>query len=133
MFALNHGRVHSSTAHYPVAQIQTYIQIKTLISGLVGLAVWGILHHLGVDCAPILGLLTGFANYIPSVGPFCSTLLPLPLVLLNPDMQMSDKVLAMLLPFLLHTFVGNFVEIKIMVCEAQPQTCDPSLALSNPH
>eukprot|EP00668_Euglena_longa_P015495 GGOE01019580.1.p1 GENE.GGOE01019580.1~~GGOE01019580.1.p1 ORF type:complete len:629 (-),score=188.07 GGOE01019580.1:200-1921(-) len=95
-------------------QVREYIQIKTLISVLVGLTVWIIWQRLGVECSLILALLTGLANYVPTFGPFVATLFPLPLVLLDPDMTVSSKVLAFALPLCLHTFVGNFVEPVIL-------------------
>eukprot|EP00667_Euglena_gracilis_P005213 EG_transcript_5243 len=98
-------------------QVRKYIQIKTLISFAVGLTVWLLWQRLEVECSLILALLTGLANYVPTFGPFVATLFPVPLVLLDPDMDVSSKVLAVVLPLCLHTFVGNFVEPVILGTE----------------
>lgn len=75
-------------------------------AGAVGFG-WVTKWLAALDLSASLGL---------TFGPFVATFFPLPLVILNPDMSLSSKVLAFVLPLALHTFVGHFVEPVIMVC-----------------
>jgi predicted PurR-regulated permease PerM len=53
------------------------------------------------------------ANFVPYVGAIIATILPLPVVLLDPAQSGLDVLLAMVLPVALHTIVGNVVEPKV--------------------
>ena len=69
-------------------QIQRYIVIKTAISAALGTAVWVALGPcLKVKLAHLFGVLTFLANFIPNVGAMLSTILPLPVVVLDPDLS----------------------------------------------
>eukprot|EP01029_Cantina_marsupialis_P029272 TRINITY_DN780014_c0_g1_i1.p1 TRINITY_DN780014_c0_g1~~TRINITY_DN780014_c0_g1_i1.p1 ORF type:complete len:377 (-),score=64.66 TRINITY_DN780014_c0_g1_i1:219-1349(-) len=90
--------------------ITHYIRVKTVISFLVGLAVGLVLYLLKVDLAFVFGVMTFCFNFIPNVGAFASTLCPLPIILLDPLLHTSSKILAIVLPFTIHFLCGNFVE-----------------------
>jgi len=49
-------------------------------------------------------------NFIPNVGAVVAVLLPMPLVVLDPAISTAGMVLAFLLPFLVHSVVGNVLE-----------------------
>ena len=58
------------------AKLRRYMLVRTLLSILTGLAIWGFAAMAGLQPAIAWGLL-GFAlNYIPFIGPFIATLLP---------------------------------------------------------
>jgi predicted PurR-regulated permease PerM len=58
------------------AKFRRYMIVRTLLSILTGLAIWGFAAMAGLQPAIAWGLL-GFAlNYIPFIGPFIATLLP---------------------------------------------------------
>jgi predicted PurR-regulated permease PerM len=58
------------------AKFRRYMLVRTLLSILTGLAIWGFALLAGLEPAIAWGLL-GFAlNYIPFIGPFVATLLP---------------------------------------------------------
>ena len=58
------------------AKFRRYMLVRTLLSILTGLAIWGFALIAGLEPAIAWGLL-GFAlNYIPFIGPFVATLLP---------------------------------------------------------
>jgi predicted PurR-regulated permease PerM len=58
------------------AKFRRYMLVRTLLSILTGLAIWGFAAVAGLEPAIAWGLL-GFAlNYIPFIGPFIATLLP---------------------------------------------------------
>lgn len=66
-------------------RIQHYIVLKTFISLCVGALVGFALAIIGVDLAFVFAIITFMLNFIPNVGSIIATLLPLPLVLLDPD------------------------------------------------
>lgn len=117
-----HPRADSLTWRKPASktwdkinvQVRKYIQIKTLISALVGIAVWTVWRFLQVDCALLLALLTALANFIPTFGPFMASVFPLPLVILDPYLPFTSKALALALPLAIHMFVGSFLEPTIL-------------------
>ncbi len=94
--------------------IQRYIIAKVLISLATGTLHGLILLALGVPFAVVFGVLAFLLNFIPNLGPVAATLLPLPVVILNPELSPLVKVLAIALPGVLQTVSGNVVEPKWM-------------------
>jgi len=95
-------------------RVQRYLITKAAISGATGLLVGLVLGILGVDLALAFGLFAFLLNFVPSVGSIIATLLPLPIVLLSPDVSPTTAVLAMALPGTVQITLGNVVEPKIM-------------------
>ncbi len=94
--------------------IKQYILTKVLVSATTGILVGLTLWLLGVELAMVFGLLAFLLNFIPSIGSVVSTLLPLPVVLLSPELSTTAKVLAIAVPGAIQFAVGNLVEPKIM-------------------
>ncbi len=94
--------------------IKQYILTKVLVSATTGILVGLTLWLLGVELAMVFGLLAFLLNFIPSIGSVISTLLPLPVVLLSPELSTTAKVLAIAVPGAIQFAVGNVVEPKIM-------------------
>ena len=94
--------------------IESYVVAKVAISIATGLLHGLILVVLGVPFAVVFGVLAFLLNFVPNLGPVAATLLPLPVVLLNPQLSPVVKVLAIALPAVLQTVSGNVVEPKIM-------------------
>ena len=93
------------------AAVHRYLLAKTLLSVLLGLAVYIILGPiLHVKLAYLWGVLTILLNFIPNVGALLAALLPLPIILLDPDLSVAAQALAVLLPLLLHLMIGTFIE-----------------------
>ena len=95
-------------------QVEHYIVTKALISLATGLLVGLTLAVLGVDLALVFGLLAFLLNFIPSVGSIIATLLPLPVVVVSPDISTTTAILAILLPSLIQIIIGNIIEPKVM-------------------
>lgn len=92
-------------------QIQRYLVTKTAISAVVGLLTFLVLGPLlHVKMAHLFGVVTFLMNFIPNVGAVIATLLPIPIVMLDPNLSMVSVVLAFALPTMIHTVVGNIVE-----------------------
>jgi predicted PurR-regulated permease PerM len=91
--------------------IHRYLIAKTLVSIAMGLLVFIVLGPiLKVKLAHLFGVLTIIFNFIPNIGALLAALLPLPIILLDPDLSTSSQVLAILLPLAIHFIIGNFVE-----------------------
>ena len=95
-------------------QVQRYIAAKALLSTATGVLVGGWLALLGVDLAMVFGLFAFLLNFIPSIGSIIATLLPLPVVMLSPEITPLVAVLAILIPGVIQVTIGNGIEPKVM-------------------
>ncbi len=95
-------------------RIQRYLMTKAIVSAATGVLVGGILSILGIDLALVFGLFAFLLNFIPSVGSTVSTLLPLPIVLVSPDISGTTAVLAIVIPGIIQFLIGSVIEPKIM-------------------
>lgn len=96
------------------AKIRSYLLNKVFFSGITGVAVFLVLHLLGVKLAMVFGFLAFVLNFIPSIGSIVATLLPLPVVLLSSELSVAAMVFAIVLPGMVQFFVGNLIEPKVM-------------------
>jgi len=74
-----HGENSIARLHSVVDSINRYISIKTTISLVTGIVIWGWLALLGVDFAMLWGLLAFLLNFVPNIG---SIIAAVPAVLL---------------------------------------------------
>ena len=96
------------------ARVQRYIGTKIVLSAVTGLAVGIVLALFGVPFALVFGVLAFMLNFIPSIGSVISTLLPIPVVLLNPELSVVTRVLAIALPGAIQFLIGSLIEPRIM-------------------
>jgi len=96
------------------SRVKRYIGTKVLISAGTGLSVGLILMALGIPLATAFGLMAFLLNFIPSVGSIVAVLLPLPVLLVDPNVGTTAAILAMVLPGAVQLLLGNFLEPKIM-------------------
>lgn len=94
-------------------QVQQYIRLKASLSLLLAVTNGFILQWLSVDLPWLFALVTFICNFIPNVGAIFSTLLPGPLIILDPNLSATARFLAMFLPFMMHQLIGNFIEPKV--------------------
>jgi AI-2 transport protein TqsA len=95
-------------------RIKRYLLTKVLVSGTTGILVGLTLSLLKVELAMVFGLLAFLLNFIPNIGSVIATLMPLPVVVLSPELSPVAKVLAFAIPGLIQFAVGNVIEPKIM-------------------
>ena len=95
-------------------QIKSYIITKVFISGATGVLVGGFLMLIGIDLALVFGLLVFLLNFIPSIGSIVATLLPLPVVLVSPNISPATAAMAIIIPGTIQFIIGNVLEPKIM-------------------
>ncbi len=96
------------------AKAKTYIISMILISSATGIVVGSILTVLGVPYAWMFAFLAFLLNFIPSIGSIIATLLPLPVVLLDPEMLPLVKAAAIIIPGSIQFCVGNIVQPKVL-------------------
>jgi len=119
MVFLMTGRVHTAPVRGGLLwQIETNVKVflvrRVLMCAITGALVWIVLAALGVPLALVFGVLTFLLNFIPSFGSIIATLLPLPVVVLNPEMGAMTKVLAFTIPAVVQFAIGNFIDPKVM-------------------
>lgn len=96
------------------AGVQNYLLLMVALSVVSGVLVGSTLAVLGVDFPWMFGFLAFLLNFIPSIGSIIATLLPLPVVLMNPNLSLTDQILAMLIPGAIQFLIGNFIQPRIM-------------------
>ncbi|MEJ2718649.1 MAG: AI-2E family transporter [Deltaproteobacteria bacterium] len=94
--------------------VKRYISTKVLVSGTTGVLVFVILALLGVPYAISFGAFAFLLNFIPTIGSVISTVLPLPILLLTPDITWTTAILAIAVPGAIQLVMGNAVEPKMM-------------------
>ncbi|MFQ5702972.1 MAG: AI-2E family transporter [Gemmatimonadales bacterium] len=94
-------------------KVQRYIVAKFAISAMTGLVVGIILSIFGLDLALVFGVLAFLLNFIPSVGSVISTLLPVPIAIIQ--FNSAWPVIGIVaIPGLFQMIVGNVVEPLVM-------------------
>jgi AI-2 transport protein TqsA len=96
------------------ASVKSYIAGTVFLSAVTGLLVGLSLALLGVEFAWVFGLLAFLLNFIPSIGAIVASLLPLPVILLSPDMSLTAMVLAIVIPAAVQFFIGSFVQPRVL-------------------
>ena len=81
------GRIISSIIH----RVNYYLLVKTAVSAITGLMVYGVARGFGLDLAGPLGILTFVLNYIPAIGSIIATVL----VALVAFVQLADGSLTL--------------------------------------
>ena len=94
--------------------VKRYIVTKLALSALTGILVGVSLGLLQIPLAITFGVLAFLLNFIPSIGSTLAVLLPIPIVLLSPDISTSRAVLAIALPGTVEFVIGNVIEPRII-------------------
>jgi AI-2 transport protein TqsA len=95
-------------------RVQRYINQMVLLSAITGIGVGIVLRVLGVKYAVVFGFMAFLLNFIPTVGSLVATLLPLPIILLSPEMGPWAKTLALVLPAAMQIYLGYAVQPRIL-------------------
>ncbi|SEK54653.1 Predicted PurR-regulated permease PerM [Roseovarius azorensis] len=103
------GRIIGSIIH----RVNYYLLVKTLVSVVTGLMVYGVARGFRLELAEALGILTFVLNYIPSIGSIVATVL----VALVAYVQLADGSLTMaifLIVGAIQFFNGNIIDPMLM-------------------
>jgi AI-2 transport protein TqsA len=95
-------------------RVRGYLLKMVGLAAVTGLLVGLALAVLGVPFAWVFGFLTFLLNFIPNVGSMIATLLPVPVVLLTPDLSVAVQVLAVALPGAIQFVIGSFIQPRVM-------------------
>lgn len=89
---------------------KNYVLLKSKLSALTGGLVGIILGLLGVKLWFIWALLTFMLNFIPNVGSMLAMVLPIPIIIVDDELEITTKLLAFALPAFVQLYVGNVLE-----------------------
>jgi len=95
------------------AKIQKYIVTKFVISATTGLLVGLILTMFGLPLALVFGVMAFLLNFIPSIGSVISTLLPIPIAIIQYDSVWAITAIVAL-PGVVQMIIGNGIEPWVM-------------------
>jgi AI-2 transport protein TqsA len=95
------------------SKIRKYLVTKFVISAATGVLVGSILALFGLDLALVFGVMAFLLNFIPSIGSVFSTLLPIPIAILQFDNPWMI-VAVILVPGLVQLVIGGAIEPLIM-------------------
>jgi AI-2 transport protein TqsA len=87
-----------------------YISLKTVLSFLTGFVVAVIMLILQVKLAVMWGILSFVLNYIPNVGSMIAMFLPMPIVIVDDNLETWQKIGAFVGPGTVQGYVGNALE-----------------------
>jgi AI-2 transport protein TqsA len=96
------------------AAVRSYIVNIVGISAVTGLLVGFTLWLFNVDFALEFGVLAFLLNFIPTIGSIVATLLPLPVILLSPDLTLAEQVLALAIPAVIQAVLGSVIQPRLM-------------------
>lgn len=92
------------------SRVKRYLSIKLLLSALTGLLVGASLQIIGIELALLFGVFAFILNFIPNIGSIISTLVPLPVVLFNPEYDTTTLMLVLFVPGTIQFIIGNVAE-----------------------
>ncbi|MBR4591797.1 MAG: AI-2E family transporter [Elusimicrobiaceae bacterium] len=92
-------------------QISFYLLIKIFVSLLAAFCTWIVLTVMRAELASMLAVLTFVLNFIPNVGPFISTALPIPVLFLQYGFDWRI-ILTLIMLTAIHFVIGNILETK---------------------
>jgi len=95
------------------SKIRRYLVTKFVISASTGAIVGSILALFGLDLALVFGVMAFLLNFIPSIGSVVSTLLPVPIAIIQFDDPWTIAAI-IILPGVIQFAIGNGVEPVVM-------------------
>ncbi|WP_201743808.1 AI-2E family transporter [Roseiconus nitratireducens] len=104
----------TETLHEIDSQIRGYLSLKIVISIFTGLIFGLTLWLFGVPMALSFGVLAFLLNFIPNIGPIVASLLPVPLILLDPSADIAWMIAVILAICAIQMASGNLVEPKVI-------------------
>lgn len=90
-------------------KFRTWMLVRTLMSVVTGLAVWGFASWMGLDLAAEWGVIAFVLNYIPFLGPLVATIFPAVFAILQFE-AWQPAVVVFLSLNLIQTASGSYIE-----------------------
>ena len=94
------------------AKYRRYMLVRTLMSAVTGLLVWGFIWLCGLPLAREWGILAFAFHYIPVIGPLLATVLPTLFAVLQFD-TLQSAVLVFGILNLIQFMVGSYLEPRV--------------------
>jgi len=95
-------------------RIKRYIITMVVTSGITGVLVGLVLTVLNVRFGWMFGFLAFMLNFIPNIGSVIATILPLPVALIDPQLGIASKIMALIIPGTVQFVIGNLLQPKMM-------------------
>lgn len=95
-----------------INSISRYLAIKTVISLVTGIIIWGFLSWVGIKYAMLWGVLGFLLNYIPNIGSFIAAVPPILQALLFNGL--SEGLIVLGCYIAVNITIGNIIEPRIM-------------------
>jgi len=94
------------------AKLRRYMAVRTLMSLMTGVLVWGAATLMGLPLAPEWGVIAFVLNYIPFIGPFIATMFPTLFALIQfPTWQAALVLFGSL--NIIQFVVGSYIEPRL--------------------
>jgi predicted PurR-regulated permease PerM len=94
--------------------MQKYLAIKTLVSAATGFLAWFLASSVGLDAAPLWGVVAFALNYIPAVGSVIAAIPPVLIALVQPGLGPWHSVGILIGYLVINITLGNFVEPMLL-------------------
>lgn len=106
------ARVLLTGSEEAAVKIRRYMVVRTLMSVLTGVLVWGFAILFGLPLAQEWGVIAFTLNYIPFIGPFIATLFPTLLAMVQFDTWQAVIVVFACLN-VIQFVVGSYIEPRL--------------------
>ncbi len=91
-----------------------YLLAKAGVSAVTAILVGAVLQVAGVELALVFAVLTFILNFVPNVGSFIATLIPLPVLIFSPVLSFWGGMLVLACLLVIQFILGNIVEPKVL-------------------
>ncbi|WP_051258085.1 AI-2E family transporter [Desulfovibrio cuneatus] len=94
-------------------QTGQYLRTMVFVSFLTGVCVWATLVLLGIELAPVWGVVAFFLNFIPAIGPFIAVIPPTLMALLQFSLDAPEPFMVLVLLTIIQMVTGNIIAPKL--------------------
>eukprot|EP01102_Stenamoeba_stenopodia_P015092 TRINITY_DN5108_c0_g1_i1.p1 TRINITY_DN5108_c0_g1~~TRINITY_DN5108_c0_g1_i1.p1 ORF type:complete len:412 (-),score=93.31 TRINITY_DN5108_c0_g1_i1:100-1335(-) len=95
-------------------QVRAYLLVKVAFATMSGVILAICFFSVGAPFAFVFALLTFLLNFIPNIGSIISYALPIPVLLLDPTLELWRAAVAIGIPIATDMVLSNFLEPKMM-------------------
>ncbi len=106
------GRVLLAGGFRTAVKFRRYLLVRSLMSVVTGILVWGFIHLCGLPLAQEWGVIAFALNYIPFIGPLVATVLPTLFAVAQFD-AWQNAILVFGCLNLIQFLVGSYLEPRI--------------------
>ncbi len=106
------GQIVLRASIQTAAKFRRYMLVRTLMSVMTGIAVWGFARLAGLDLAMEWGVIAFALNYIPFIGPLVATVLPTFLAIAQFE-SVQVAITVFLCLNLIQFMIGSYLEPRV--------------------